>query len=238
MSERAACVSSGSEPDDVRARYARRDAADARYRLTQPAPLLAAQERQRALAALFRRHGLADLSAATLLEVGSGGGGNLLELLWMGFRPEHLCGIELLEARHEAARERLPAGVRLLQGDASTLDPEGFTPCDLVYASTVFSSLLDDAFQQRLAARLWSWVKPGGAVLWYDFAVGNPNNRDVRGVSVSRLRQLFPDAQIEIQRVTLAPPLARRTASWSLVHAALHAVPWLRTHRLAWVGKR
>lgn len=225
------------EPGAMRERYARRALADARYRLTQPAPLYAAQERQRALARLFRRHGLDDLSRTTLLEVGSGGGGNLLEMLWLGFRPAHLCGIELLEARHHEARERLPAGVRLLHGDALAVDTGDFTPCDLVYASTVFSSLLDDDFQQRLAARMWSWVKPGGAIVWYDFAVDNPRNRDVRGVPVSRLRTLFPAARIDVHRVTLAPPLARATARWPLLHTALHALPPLRTHRLAWIGK-
>jgi hypothetical protein len=52
---------------------------------------MAMQERQRAMLTLFARRGFADLGSLRLVEVGSGGGGNLLELLQLGFRPEHLA---------------------------------------------------------------------------------------------------------------------------------------------------
>ena len=76
-------------------------------------------------------------------------------------------------------------------GDAlqMELDPESQ---DAVYVSTVFSSLLDDGFQQRLADAMWRWVKPGGGVLWHDFIFDNPQNADVRGVPLRRFRSLFP----------------------------------------------
>jgi SAM-dependent methyltransferase len=198
---------------------------------------MAMQERQRALMRLFARRGFTDLSALRLLEVGSGGGGNLLELLVLGFRPEHLAGIELLPERHAAARARLPAALTLSCGDASTAAiAEG--SLDIVFVSTVFSSLLDDAFQQRLAEAMWRWVKPGGGVLWYDFTVDNPRNADVRGVPLSRIRSLFPAAAVEHRRVTLAPPIARAVCR---VHPALYtlcnALPPLRTHVLCWLGK-
>jgi len=226
-----------AETDAVRARYARRATADERYRLTKPAALMAMQERQRALLALFARRGFADLAELRLLEVGSGGGGNLLELLQLGFVPEHLAGIELLPERHAAARARLPEAVRLVCGDAS-VEPVEAASVDIVLASTVFSSLLDDAFQQRLAAAMWRWLRPGGGVLWYDFTVDNPRNRDVRGVPLARIRALFPEAQVESRRVTLAPPLARAVCR---LHPGLYtlcnALPPLRTHLLCWLGK-
>jgi SAM-dependent methyltransferase len=226
-----------AEPDAVRARYARRAAHDERYSLTRPAALMAMQERQRALLQLFARRGLTDLSTLRLLEVGSGGGGNLLELLLLGFRPEHLAGIELLPERHAAARTRLPAALTLTCGDASTADVADAS-FDIVLVSTVFSSLLDNAFQQRLADAMWRWVKPGGGVLWYDFTVDNPRNADVRGVPLSRIRSLFPAARIEHRRVTLAPPVARGVCR---VHPGLYtvfnALPFLRTHVLCWLAK-
>ena len=226
-----------AEIDAVRDRYARRAPADERYRLTHPAALLAMQERQRAMLALFARRGFGDLAQLRLLEVGSGGGGNLLELLQLGFLPEHLAGIELLPERHAAARARLPEAVQLVCGDASA-EPVAAASRDIVLASTVFSSLLDDAFQQRLAGAMWRWLKPGGGVLWYDFTVDNPRNRDVRGVPLARIRALFPEAQVESRRVTLAPPLARAVCR---VHPGLYtlcnALPPLRTHLLCWLGK-
>ena len=229
-------AAAGGETDAVRARYARREPADDRYRLTNPAALLAMQERQRAMLALFARRGFTDLGALSLLEVGSGGGGNLLELLQLGFRPEHLAGIELLPERHAAARERLPEAVRLVCGDAS-VEPVATASRDIVLASTVFSSLLDDAFQQRLAAAMWRWLKPGGGVLWYDFTVDNPRNPDVRGVPAARIRALFPKARIEHRRVTLAPPIARRVCRLHPAAYGLVNLPFLRTHLLAWLGK-
>lgn len=229
-----------TEADAVRERYARRpDAAhDARYRMLNPAVWRSVHERQRALLGLFARAGIADLSALRLLEVGCGGGGNLLELLRMGFAPEHLCGIELLQERCAQARHVLPAALALIEGDAvqAAVEPASL---DIVYASTVFSSLLDEAFQQRLADAMWRWLRPGGAVLWYDFTVDNPRNADVRGVPIRRVRALFPEGRIDARRVTLAPPIARAVCR---IHPALYtacnALPLLRTHLLCWIAKR
>ena len=226
-----------AEIDAVRDRYARRAPADERYHLTRPAALLAMQERQRAMLALFARRGFGDLAQLRLLEVGSGGGGNLLELLQLGFLPEHLAGIELRPERHAAARARLPEAVQLVCGDASA-EPVAAASRDIVLASTVFSSLLDDAFHQRLAAAMRRSLKPGGGVIRYDYTVDNPRNRDVRGVPPARIRALFPAAKVESRRVTIAPTLARAVCR---VHPGLYtlfnALPPLRTHLLCWLGK-
>ncbi|HEX6361324.1 MAG TPA: class I SAM-dependent methyltransferase, partial [Albitalea sp.] len=217
--------------------YARRAPQDPRYSLLNPAALAAWQERQRAVARLLRRLGHADLSRLDLLEVGCGTGSNLLDCVLMGFAPERLAGIELLPDRYAAARERLPAAVTLWQGDATAL-PIPPASRDIVLQATVFSSLLDDAFQQRLADAMWQVVRPGGGVLWYDFTVDNPRNRDVRGVPLARVRALFPQGRVQAERITLAPPIARAV---SAVHPALYtlfnAVPVLRTHLLAWIAR-
>jgi len=226
-----------AEVQAVRERYARRLSQDPRYSLLNPAALLALQERQRAMLKLFKRLGWTDLSTRSLLEVGCGTGSNLLECLLMGFMPERLWGIELLSERYEMARQRLPEPVTLLQGDATAL---AIAPAsvDVVYQATVFSSLLDVAFQQRLADAMWAAVKPGGGVLWYDFTVDNPRNRDVRGVPLKRVRTLFPQARSVSERVTLAPPIARAvTRLHPALYGAFNALPLLRTHRLCWIGK-
>ena len=225
--------------DEARAvaqRYARRGAVD-RYSLLQPDVWQTVQERQRAMLRLFDRLGLTDLAALRLLEVGCGAGGNLLELLRMGFAPDHLAGAELLPERLAQARAVLPAAVALWGGDASALDiaPNSL---DIVFQSTVFSSLLDGAFQQQLAQAMWRWVRPGGGVLWYDFTVNNPRNPDVRGVPLARVQALFAQAQARHQKITLAPPIARAVCR---VHPALYpvfnALPLLRTHVLVWLHK-
>ena len=225
-----------NEADAVVERYARR-AADDRYSRLRPQVWLTLQERQRALLRLFVRAGLHDLSQLRLLEVGCGTGTNLLELLALGFAPEHLSGIELLPDRLATAQQFLPGKVTLMAVDA-VRSVVAAASQDIVMASTVFSSLLDDDFQHALAQAMWRWLKPGGAVLWYDFTVDNPRNADVRGVPLARLRELFPHGRMRHERVTLAPPLARAVCR---VQPALYGVfnllPLLRTHVLAWIEK-
>lgn len=198
---------------------------------------LAIQQRQLAMVRLFSSLGWSDLSVRRVLEVGCGDGGNLLDLMRMGFSPRHLAGIEPRPERFAHAMQTLPSAVTLMQGDASLVKLPDESE-DIVLQSTVFSSLLDAPFQWRLAQTMWRWVRPGGGVLWYDFTVDNPHNRDVRGVPVSRIRELFPDGRVQFQRVTLAPPLARRVCA---LHPSLYPVfnvlPLLRTHVLAWIEK-
>ncbi len=229
----AAC----DEREAVRQRYARRDVPAGRYSLLDPAALRERQARQRALARMLVAQGHADVATLRLAEVGCGHGSNLLEMLQMGFAPESLLGIELLPERLAAARRVLPTATTLWLGDACEA-PVPPRSQHLVLAATVFSSLLDDAFQLRLARAMWDWVVPGGAVIWYDFSVDNPRNRDVRGVPLARVHELFPQARIDASRLTLAPPLARALCR---LHPALYgvfnALPVLRTHLLAWIAK-
>ena len=230
-------MKSADETDRVRERYARRMQQDARYSLLNPAALAALQERQRALLRLFASLGWSDLSVLDLVEVGSGSGGNLLDFLRFGFAPERLAGVELLSDRHAVARRALPEAVRLLNGNALELLP-AVRPADIVFQATVFSSLLDDAFQQRLAEAMWEAVKPGGGVLWYDFTIDNPRNPDVRGVPLSRVRALFPRGRLRARRLTLAPPLARAAVRLHPgLYTAFNALPFLRTHLLCWIAK-
>jgi SAM-dependent methyltransferase len=230
--------------DDVAAmagRYARRAALADLYDPLRPEVMQARHERLRGLAAMLRRHARQPLAQLSLLEVGCGNGSNLLDLIALGFDPARLLANELLPERAAAARARLPAAVRVLEGDALALPlqlPGLEASLDLVLQSTVFSSLLDAGFRARLAQQIWAWLKPGGAVIWYDFAVGNPGNPDVMGMPLAEIRRLFPAATIDARRVTLAPPLARRCARLHpALPALLNTMPLLRTHRLAWIAK-
>jgi SAM-dependent methyltransferase len=221
-----------TELDQIAERYARRGGSGDRYSLLRPEVWQMWQERQRALLRLLAmRPGVPADWRAT--EVGCGAGGNLFDLLRIGLLPAHLTGIELLPERLAAARAALPEGVRLLAGDASTANVAAASQ-DLVLQSTVFSSILDDALQQRVADAMWRWLKPGGAVVWYDFTVNNPRNRDVRGVPLSRVRALFPQGHFTARRVTLAPPLARALPG---AYPLLNLLPLLRTHRLVLIEK-
>ena len=218
------------------ARYARRGAPE-RYSFLQADVWQSVQERQRAMLAMFARAGWTSFADQRVLEVGCGAGGNLLELLRLGFAPEHMTGIELLPDRFAHARHVLPAALRLIEGDACDAAVEPGSQ-HLVLQSTVFTSLLDAATRTALAAAMWRWLAPGGAVLWYDFSVDNPRNPDVRGVPLGELRALFPHGRVGAKRVTLAPPLARAVCRvHPRLYPLLNALPPLRTHLLAWIAK-
>jgi SAM-dependent methyltransferase len=227
---------SDREVQAIAERYARRDVGDL-YSPLRPEVWQAMQERQRGLIALLARHARRPLAELEVLEIGCGHGDNLLELLRLGFSPERLHGNELLPERAVRARQRLPAATPVQQGDALQMPlPDG--GYDIVYQSTVFSSILDSGFQEQLAARMWAGLRPGGAVLWYDFTFDNPRNPDVRGVPLARVRALFPGGTISARRITLAPPIARRIVrlhpgAWRVCNA----LPLLRTHVLAWIEK-
>ena len=226
------------ELEQISQRYLRRnEIASGRYARLNPEVVYGAQERQRTLISILRFNGILELSKVDILEVGCGTGSNLLELVLLGADPARLAGNELLPDRVVAARRALPSEVRLLPGDASALpfEPMSF---DIVYQSTVFSSILDNPLQERIAKSMWNWLRPGGGILWYDFIYNNPSNPDVRGVPVARIRNLFPDGKVQVRKVTLAPPISRGVCRvHPLLYSVFNSMPFLRTHVLCWVAK-
>lgn len=227
------------EIDKIARRYARRSATvpGDRYSYLNPSVYMAHQERERAIIRGLSRLTLRmPLSEMRVLEIGCGSGGNLLTLLRLGVAPANLVGNELLLTRVEAARQRVPPGVKIQQGDAAAIHyPCGF---ELILQSTVFTSILSEALRRAVADNMWRHLNPGGAILWYDFTYDNPRNPDVKGVGLKEVRQLFPDARIRWERLTLAPPISRLvTRIHPSLYTMLNLVPLLRTHLLCWIEK-
>ena len=223
----------------IKSRYQRRtnNITSGFYSALSPSVYMARQELERTLINDILNPYLTPLSEKTVLEVGCGNGINLMDFIKLGFLPENLTGNELLEERVATARHILSDKVNIISGDA--LEIRGMeNKFDIVYQSTVFTSILDNEFQVKLANAMWKMVKPGGGVLWYDFIYNNPNNPDVQGVSLKRVKELFPDAVITYKKVTLAPPISRRVTR---IHPSLYTVfnfsPFLRTHVLCWISK-
>jgi ubiquinone/menaquinone biosynthesis C-methylase UbiE len=199
-----------------------------------PANLFLFQRRERALLDLLRRESLLPLADKRVLDIGCGTGDVLRDFVRYGADPAMLHGVDLLDGRIDAARERSPLGVTFSLGDAEDL-PYPAAHFDIGVMFTVLSSILDDGVRRRVAAEALRVMRPGGALIVYDFT-WNPTNRDVRGIRRADLRALFPGCRIDARRVTLAPPISRRVAriSWPLA-SALEALPFLRSHLLATV---
>lgn len=229
-------MSEDSELSAISKRYARRTD-NSVYSMLRTEVYLAQQERFAGLVDIVRSHCGGPPESLKLVDLGCGTGGNLLDFIRIGFEPANLIGLELLDDRVQRAQELLPSATQVIAGDA-TKAPITDASVDIVFQSVVFSSLLSDTFQAELAGVMWRWIRPGGGIIWYDFTYDNPNNPDVRAVPLKRIRALFPEAKIAAKRVTLAPPIARRIGRFGHVpHRIAHAIPFLRTHLLAWIEK-
>lgn len=229
-----------TESEKIKERYAKRNVAHIknRYSLLNPSTLKATQEKQKCILDLFKNNlQWQDFSEKKLFEIGCGNGGNLLDFLRFGFLPKNLIGNELLEERCSFLRETLPTSLIIYEGDILDVEVDKCSQ-DIVFQSLVFSSILEDSLQESAAHKMWEWVKPGGGILWYDFTYNNPSNPDVRGVPISRVKDLFPNGKATIKRLTLAPPISRRVCSiWPPLYHILNTMPWLRTHILVWIEK-
>jgi SAM-dependent methyltransferase len=226
------------EVEDIRARYSRRKTLpESFYDPINPWVYMIAQEKERALIRWIRHAGFHSVKNLKVLEIGCGSGINLIQFIKLGFLPENLMGNELLEERAALARQVLPESIKIIIGDASVLELEKKS-YDVVFQSMVFSSILDNAFRHKLASHLWTFVKPGGGVLWYDFIFNNPRNADVKSVKTSEIRELFPEGNVKTWRITLAPPVSRSvTRVHPILYAFFNAIPILRTHVLCWIRK-
>lgn len=224
------------ETAEMRDRYARR-AGFERYAYFKPDVYMNNQEREREIIKMFVKHGLSSPEDIKLLDVGSGHGQNFLNFLKFGFSPANMTGIELSVDRCDFARSILPKDITLITGDARKAEIADES-MDVVCQFVVFSSILDDEFQEELARKMWQWLKPGGVLLWFDFVYNNPSNKDVRGVSKNRVRELFPNAKFDFKSVILAPPISRRVSKISpKLYTLFNCLPYLRSHLLGVIQK-
>jgi ubiquinone/menaquinone biosynthesis C-methylase UbiE len=100
-----------------------------------------------------------DLKDKKILEIGAGSGDNLLAFKRFGFKWQNIYANELLEDRVKVLKENLPIS-NIYSGDALKLEFED--EFDIVFQSTVFTSILDDDFKQKLANKMFNMTKMGG----------------------------------------------------------------------------
>jgi len=187
------------------------------------------------MAALFHSTGLDSLAGLRVLDVGCGSGATLRQFLDYGASSEHLWGIDLLPELAEKARRQ---NLQVTCGSASDLP---FPDCsfDLVSQFTLFTSVVDPAMKRQIAHEMDRVLRPGGRLLWYDFAVDNPSNPDVCGVGLAEVKSLFPEYFITSRRITLAPPLGRMLGQFGpSVYFLVSKFRFLCTHYLCLLEKR
>jgi SAM-dependent methyltransferase len=185
------------------------------YSLFNPAYLFTIQQRQRALVGALKKHKLTNLQDLFIFEMGCGGGGVLTEYLNLGALPENLFGIDVMFDRLRHAHHILQgSGIAHADGQSLPFPAHSF---DLVVQSTALSSILDADVRSAMSMEMLRVLKPTGAIISYDFWL-NPKNPQTHGIRPAEIRRLFPGCEYDFQKITLAPPLARRLVplSWEL----------------------
>jgi ubiquinone/menaquinone biosynthesis C-methylase UbiE len=220
----------------IHAAYSRRTD-QSRYSPFDPANSLAAQEREKEILSTLARHGRIPLGNLRILEIGCGTGYWLREFVRWGARPENITGIDLLPERIAEATILCPSQVTLRCQNAAQTDYSSGA-FDLVFQSTVFTSILSEHMKTQVAREMLRVLRPSGTILWYDFTVNNPWNADVRGIPRKEIMHLFPQCRFEFQRLTLAPPIGRPLSRAStFLYRALSALKIFDTHCLATIHK-
>jgi ubiquinone/menaquinone biosynthesis C-methylase UbiE len=146
-------------------------------------------------------------SDGKILDIGCGGGWTLNELAQCGVEPKRLHGVDLIEARVDVARRRLPAtDIRL--ADASKL-PFSNGEFELVLLLTCLSSMPNHDSVRRALAEANRVLTQTGLLLCYEPRIANPFNRATRRISRQTLRRALGQEEAS-RRLTGLPPVARR----------------------------
>ena len=168
-----------------------------------------------------------------VMEIGAGTGSNLLYFKYLGIEWSNIYANEVSPERGISLKKNLPSATIHIC-DAIELDYcETF---DVVFQSTVFTSILSEEKKKMLANKMFAMTKKNGIVLWYDFIYNSPNNDKVKGIGKSEIKKMFPKAhKITFYKTTLLPPLARRMGR---IYPFLNKVLFpLRTHLIAVINK-
>jgi len=227
------------ERERILEEYARRDTEikSDLYAPWQSGEILMLAERKRKAALMLHQNGVFPRDEDQCLEIGYGRIGWLGDLISWEVKEANIHGIELDASRAERAKNILPlADLRV--GDAVNLPWED-NKFKIVIVSTVFSSILDLRIRNLVAGEITRVLAANGSLLWYDIAVTNPKNHNVKKISRREIKELFPLLKGQIKSVTLAPPIARKIAPVSWVLASiLESIPLFHTHLLAVLHKK
>jgi len=177
-----------------------------------------------------------DLSRARVLDLGAGEGGDCARFGDLGVQGDRLLALDILEERARRAR-RNHSWFRFLVGDAARLPFRDFW-FDIVYQSTMLSSVLEADRRARIFAEVRRVLGRGGVFLSYDTRYPSPRNRNTRPLRPREFIQAFRGWPITLRSLTPLPQLVRLVAPFSLPACrALEAIPPLRSHILALVRK-
>ncbi len=200
-----------------------------------PASRLMAARKWALIEAILREEGF-DLGSARVLDLGVGSGRDSAHFKALDVRPGRFVGLEFLELRAREARQFNP-WMSTVVGDAGNL-PFSDSRFDLVYQSTMLSSVLQVERREKICCEIGRVLVSGGLFLSYDTRYPNPWNPRTRPLRANGIRHAFPGWPVKTWSTTAIPQLQRALAPLSLAACRLlEGVPLLRSHLLVLARK-
>lgn len=200
-----------------------------------PASREMAERKWSLIAAILRAEGL-DVGSARILDLGIGSGRDSARFKALDARPDRFVGLEFLQVRAREAHEFNP-WMSTVVGDAGNLPFPGGR-FDLVYQSTMLSSVLQAERRDRIFREIDRVLAPGGLFLSYDTRYPNPWNPQTRPLRAGGFRDAFPGWSVKAWSTTAIPQLQRVLAPLSPAACRLlEGVPFLRSHLLVLARK-
>ncbi|ASW56890.1 class I SAM-dependent methyltransferase [Plantactinospora sp. KBS50] len=176
----------------------------------------------------------ARLERLRVLDFGCGNARWLGRWLAWGADPTRLSGADVREPAIRRGQQYFPeADLRTYDGQRLPWASGSF---DVVYQFLAMSSMVDREYRVAAAREMLRVLRPGGLLVWYDMAVGNPRNPNVRGLPLREVRDYFqPLRPVLARRLSLAPPLSRMLTarSWAAARFVETTLPFSRTHLFA-----
>ena len=180
------------------------------------------------------KNSFVNLNELKFLEIGAGDGANIFGFKRQGLDWSNIYANELITKRINELKNNFPS-INIFEGDACNISEEYNGYFDIILQSTVFTSILNKEFKEKLAIKIFSLLKTNGILVWYDFIYNNPQNKDVRGINKKEIINLFPQSKsIAFYKVTLAPPIGRKIKNF---YPYLNCFKFLRTHLIAEIRK-
>jgi SAM-dependent methyltransferase len=229
-----------NESERIKAVYTERKKSgkDSIYTFLRPSELFIFQQREREILKSLAEVNIdsENIKNKNILDVGCGYGTLLRDFIKYGANPENLHGIDLLPEHVEGAKKLAP-NIFFSRGNAETL-PYKNDFFDILLCFTVFSSILETKMALNIAQEILRILKKGGLLIWYDFFISHPLNPDTRGIGKKEIIRLFPDCNVTLHKITLAPPLTRKLIPhfWGLGYF-LESLKILNTHYLGIITK-
>jgi ubiquinone/menaquinone biosynthesis C-methylase UbiE len=172
-----------------------------------------------------------DLKNMKILELGAAAG-NLVPMLESnGAKRENIKCVDIRLNKLEQGKKQFPE-VDFREMDAGKLDFSDST-FDVITVFTLFSSILDREYRLKIACEILRTLKPNGFILYYDIRYNNPFNKNVIGIGLKDLDELFPNVKKIVKPITLLPPLSRKLGvSTTYLYNILSNISFLKTNYL------